>query len=510
MDPLNGHPYQHGEARPEEARGSSEAGLTAAILDAVDTLLVVLDRDGRVLRMNHACQTLTGYRLDEITGQTFWHVFFPPDESAQIRTSFFDLAQSIPQEGENNWHTKDGRRRLIAWSFTRVANNDGQTAYVIFAGTDMTGHEKTVLLQTARDNLQRVTTALLQHLTTLDDVLAIVCSAAIELTGASGSAVLLLEDERWLRVKNSSGYPRPALERLPIGESFAGLVMGQGKPLLLNNPREEMQAYHRNPDLQTLLAVPLYVDDSVMGALDVVNKAGGFTDEDIQAMQIFAGQAAIAIEHAQLHQQAERLAVIEERQRLARELHDSVTQALYSVTLYADATRMALSAGKKDVAATHLQELRNMAREAMMDMRLLIFELHPPVLEKEGLVTAVQTRLETVEARSGLHTALHVEGQETHLPLSLEEELYRIVQEALNNAVRHARAQQVTVEFLYADDGLCLTVRDDGQGFDPAVARQSGGLGLRGIEERVERIGGKLDVESTLAKGTALQVQVKR
>jgi signal transduction histidine kinase len=251
------------------------------------------------------------------------------------------------------------------------------------------------------------------------------------------------------------------------------------------------------------------VDDTILGALDVVNKPGGFTNEDIQVMQLFADQAAIAIEHAQLHQQAEKLAVIEERQRLARELHDSVTQALYSVTLYADATRMALSAGKQEVATEHLQELRNMAGEAMMDMRLLIFELHSPVLEKEGLVSAVQTRLETVEARSGLQTTLRVKGEEIRLPILIEEELYRIVQEALNNAVKHAKAQQVTIEFQYEDKHFCLAVRDNGSGFDPTSVRQSGGVGLRGIEERVQRIGGHLIIDSILEKGTILKVEIE-
>ncbi len=510
VDAAHTLPSKLKQEQPTGAQLKQKRHFAETILAAVDTLIVVLDRNGRITRINHACEKLTGYGNDEAQDQFFWSLFFPTEDAAQVCADFAELvAGQHAYEGENYWHTKDGRQRLISWSYTLPPEIDDAVEYVIISGTDITRQKKTALLQNARDNLQQVTTALLQHLTTLDDVLAIVCQAALELTGASGSAVLLLEDESWLHVKSSSGLPRPALERLPIGESFAGLVMGQGKPLLLNDPQREIQAYHRNPDLQTLLAVPLYVDDMVMGALDVVNKAGGFTDEDIQVMQLFADQAAIAIEHAQLHQQAEKLAVIEERQRLARELHDSVNQALYSVTLYADAARRALAAGKKDVAATHLRELRMMAREAMMDMRLLIFELHPPVLEKEGLVTAVQTRLEAVEARSGLRTALHVTGEEIHLPLSIEEELYRIVQEALNNAVRHARAQQVTVEFIFENDLLSLIVCDDGRGFDPAIAKQSGGLGLRGIEERAARIDGTLTVESALEEGTALQVQLK-
>ena len=106
-------------------------------------------------------------------------------------------------------------------------------------------------------------------------------------------------------------------------------------------------------------------------------------------MSVFANQAAMAIEHARLQQQAEQLAVLAERQRLARELHDSVTQSLYSVTLYANAAALALAAGKLDVTAGYLQELQETAQEGMRDMRLLIFQLHPPVLETEGLVAAL-------------------------------------------------------------------------------------------------------------------------
>jgi PAS domain S-box-containing protein len=484
------------ERRQVEADLQAERDFIGAILDTVDTLIIVLDQDGRIVRFNRACEELTGYSFAEVKHKQFWDLFLVPEEKPLVQAVFADLlAGHLPSESENYWVTKDGRRRLISWSNTALPHG-GVVEYVIGTGIDITEHKQTALLLNASKSLQRVTTALLQHLTTLDDVLGIVCTEALRLTGATGSAVLFQEDEKWLRVTSSSGTPAPILKRFPMGESFT-------------DPERQMQAYHRNPDLKTLLAVPLRVDETILGVLDVVNKPDGFTDEDVQVMQLFAAQAAIAIEHAQLHQQAEKLAVIEERQRLARELHDSVTQALYSVILYADATRMALSAGKQKVAAEHLQELRNMAREAMLDMRLLIFELHPPVLEKEGLMIAVRTRLETVEARSGLQTAFHVEGKEIRLPLSIEEELYRIVQEALNNAVKHAKAQQVAIEFLYEAERFCLEVRDDGIGFDPQIASQGGGMGLRGIEERVRRIGGQLTIESTQEEGTVLKVEIK-
>jgi PAS domain S-box-containing protein len=209
-----------------------------------------------------------------------------------------------------------------------------------------------------------------------------------------------------------------------------------------------------------------------------------------------------------LEEQAKEEAVAAERSRIARELHDSVTQALYSVTLYAEATRLALSAGKQDVAAENLRELHNMAREAMIDMRMLIFELHPPVLEEEGLVAALQARLAAVESRARLQTEIRVEG-ERRLPILVEEELFRIALEALNNVIKHANAQRVTVDLKFEDEGVCLEITDDGVGFDPVAARGSGGMGLQGIEERVLRIQGSFAIESDPGEGTTLRVTVQ-
>jgi PAS domain S-box-containing protein len=209
-----------------------------------------------------------------------------------------------------------------------------------------------------------------------------------------------------------------------------------------------------------------------------------------------------------LEVQVKEKAVAAERSRLARELHDSVTQALYSVTLYAEATRLALSAEKQGVAAENLRELHNIAREAMLEMRMLIFELHPPVLEDEGLVAALQARLASVESRARLQTEIRVEG-ERRLPLAVEEELFRIALEALNNVIKHANAQQVSVALKFDSQGICLEIVDDGVGFDPVAARESGGMGLPGIEERVQRIQGSFAVDSAPGDGTTLRVTVR-
>ena len=357
-----------------------------------------------------------------------------------------------------------------------------------------------------RESIHRTMAAMLQKLS-LDEVLEIVCSDARKLTKATGSAVLLLEDE-WLRVTLSNGTPSPVKARIPVMDSLAGVSIEQGKPFLVNDPSSQIHAYYRNPDLQSILIIPLFAEGTSIGVIDVINKPGGFSEDDIRILGLFADQAALAIENARLHQQAEQLAVTRERERIARDLHDSVTQTLYSLSLYVDATQKALQGDKTDKAQKHVRELRKLAREAMLDMRLLIFELHPPILQKEGLAVAVRTRLEAVESRSGIRTEYQVVN-ERRLPLSIEAELYHIAQEALTNVVKHSQADSVNVTLYYGKDRFKMKVQDNGIGFDPEKADEGGGMGLRGIKERVQRMNGKLHVESTPQKGTIIVVTVR-
>jgi signal transduction histidine kinase len=356
-------------------------------------------------------------------------------------------------------------------------------------------------------SLQRVTAALLQKLT-LNQVFEIVRHEARQLTGAVGGSIFLLEEESWLREASHDAELDLLAQRIPVSSTLTGQAVLSGKPMLVNDYASSV-AETRTPSQKTesLLAVPLQVEGNAIGALNVANKQGGFTEDDVRILGLLADVAAIAIESARLREKAERLAIVEERQWLARELHDSVTQAMYSVTLYAEAARMAMAAGKHEVATENLGELQVMAREALFDIRLLIFELHPPILEGQGLAAALQIRLAAVETRAGLQTQMKVGGGR-RLPLPLEEELYRIALEALNNVVKHAKAQHVTVHVEFDERRVLLEISDDGKGYDPAVARGGGGMGLRGMAERAQRINGRLEVVSAPGQGTLLKVEV--
>lgn len=368
-------------------------------------------------------------------------------------------------------------------------------------------HEETRERLAESRSLQQVTAALLQRLS-LEEVFEIVRREARHLTGAAGNGIYLLEEDSWLREVSDDAHADPRAKRIPVAGTYTGEAVRSGKPMLVND-YDGATVEARAPTLtpKSLLTVPLQIEGTIIGALNVANKPGGFTTDDVRILGHLADVAAIAIENARLRQRAERLAIVEERQWLARELHDSVTQALYSVTLYAEAARMALSAGKQDVAAENLRELQMMAREALFDIRLLIFELHPPILEGQGLASALQIRLAAVETRAGLQSEIRVEGGR-RLPLPIEEDLYRIALEGLNNVVKHARAQHVKVHLQFDDQRVCLEISDDGMGYDPVKARESGGMGLGGMEERAKRLNGRLEILSAPGKGTTLKVEV--
>jgi PAS domain S-box-containing protein len=257
------------------------------------------------------------------------------------------------------------------------------------------------------------------------------------------------------------------------------------------------------------LVVPLVVKKVQIGFLVLIHRKANYYGRSAREMaQMFANHVAIAIQNAQLYHRAQASAVLEERNRLARELHDSVAQALYSISLYANASRKAMLAEKMDAVDKHLTELQRLSSEAVADMRLLIFELRPPVLEEEGLVEAIRTRLDSVETRSGILVDFYVDG-EVRLNKAVETELYRVTLEALNNILKHAQATQIVVNISSDERRFNLTIQDDGKGFDASIFEKGGGVGIRNMQERVQKIGGVVRVDTAPGRGTTILIEVE-
>ena len=267
--------------------------------------------------------------------------------------------------------------------------------------------------------------------------------------------------------------------------------------------REPAYAY-----IRAALIVPLTHKEQATGLLALTSsEVGAFTAHHAELAQVIANQAAIAIENARLYEQAQALAALEERQKLARELHDSVSQALYGIALGAHSARTALQRDPEHVAEP-LNYVLSLAEAALSEMRALIFELRPESLEQEGLVSALTKQGKALEARHELRVHLDL-CEEPDLPLPVKQELYRIAQEAMHNTVKHARARNVDLRLSQTSEAVLLHVRDDGVGFDPRGAFP-GHLGLHSMRERVSNLGGTLQIESAPGAGTALRAQVPR
>ncbi|OGO15667.1 MAG: hypothetical protein A2Y93_06705 [Chloroflexi bacterium RBG_13_68_17] len=391
------------------------------------------------------------------------------------------------------------------------------------------GHEESERRRRVAEGLREVL-AVLNSEQPLQDILDFIVHQACQLLGSEASAILQpRRADGPLEFGSTCGLDpeMTAALSIPIGQGIAGRAMAERRPVVVPDilgavgapapgkdwPSEaEWSVVRGFAELyHTVLALPLIARDEARGALVLYyRERRSFSEEDLDLARGVAHQAALAIESARLREQAEHVAATAERTRLARELHDSVTQSLYSVTLYGEAAARLLTNGRTQEAAEHLRELRDTAQEALREMRLLIFQLRPPALEKSGLVGALQARLEAVELRGGTQAELSVEGAEqiARVSLAVQEEIYHIAQEAMNNVLRHAKSEHIWLRLAYDGAGIDLEVRDDGGGFLPAAAGAGGGLGLPGMRERADRIDATLDINSRPGGGTRIRLRV--
>ena len=353
-----------------------------------------------------------------------------------------------------------------------------------------------------------------------DAVLEQLADASRDLTGARYAAIGVPDDEGGFAKFVPSGMSDKqwdALGELPRTHGLLGAMLETPKPYRTPNiqtdPRfEGWPAAH--PNMTTFLGVPIVSRGEILGAFYLTNKqtngrkASEFTEDDQRLIETLAAHAAVALEHAMLYERSRELSVVEERNRLARDLHDSVTQTLFSLSLTADSAA-ALADADASAAREQIRRVRELAQHAMQEMRSLVFELRPGDVETDGLVPTLRKHVDVLRHVYGKDVRLAVR-RECRLPPRVEKELFRVVQEALNNAIQHADADELAVEVDMLDGHARLCVRDSGVGFDPDEARRrSRRLGLVSMEERARELGGTLALESEPGRGTTVTVEVR-
>jgi PAS domain S-box-containing protein len=255
---------------------------------------------------------------------------------------------------------------------------------------------------------------------------------------------------------------------------------------------------------RSVLAVPLNVKGEVYGNICLYYRSPRtFTAEDRELAVAFADQAALAIENERLREQAERSAVAAERSRLARDLHDAVTQTLFSTSLIAEVLPILWKRNQEE-GERRLAELRELTRGALAEMRTLLLELRPSALAEASLPDLLHQLAEAATGRARLPVTLHVSG-EGEIPVEVKVAFYRIAQEALNNVTKHSLATSATIELIQLPEVIQLSVQDNGRGFD-VDGSPAGRLGLNIMRERAEAIEATLSIESEIGKGTRVEV----
>lgn len=303
-----------------------------------------------------------------------------------------------------------------------------------------------------------------------------------------------------------------AIGDLPRTHGVLGDLMHDPTPVRMADVHDHPHFWgwpDTHPNMRSYLGVPIVMGEEILGAIYLNNKAGGgeFTADDEDVIKLLAAHAAIALNNARLYERSRELTIVEERNRLARELHDAVAQTLFSVRLTADA---AASLVQRDPARAEaeIRRLAALSAEAIAELRAVIFELRPAELADDGLVVTLRKHVDVLRRAHAVDVTFETDADRPLEP-DLEASLFRIAQEALNNALRHAQPQRVAVRLQLRAPGAVLEVYDDGRGFDvAAVRRRSRRLGLTSMEERAAAVGGALAVESVPGAGTTVRVSV--
>ncbi|MFC4332470.1 GAF domain-containing sensor histidine kinase [Streptomyces andamanensis] len=375
--------------------------------------------------------------------------------------------------------------------------------------------------QGPRSGLGAVSAALLamsRHLE-VRDVLKTIVASARELLDAQYAALGVPDDHGGFAqfvVDGVSEEQWRAIGPLPRQHGILAAMLHQTESERLADVRTDPRfggwpAAH--PEMSDFLGLPIRDGDEVIGALFLANKrcprpAGGcgFTEEDEELLALLAQHAAIALTNARLYERSRELTIAEERSRLAHELHDAVSQKLFSLRLTAQAAA-ALVDRDPVRAKGELHQVAVLAAEAADELRAAVVELRPAALDEDGLVATLRTQIQVLDRAHSARVTFTARGFRA-LPAAQEEAVLRVAQEALHNALRHSGAAHVDVTLDRRGPGAVLRVTDDGTGFDPRTVRRAGRhLGLVSMRDRASGTGGTLTVESAPGKGTTIEME---
>jgi len=501
------------------------ARLHQQVFDELPDGVVVTTLDGHVLAVNPALCRMLGCARDELIGLPLSAFLALPDEDDS--TPVLEAIRQGPAVSLNLVR-KDGTPVSVELRSARFDHDTGP--HLLITMRDVTEqlqryqrlirneHEKRLIAEGLRGILD-----VLNSERPAGEILEYILVEAQRLLKAGAVAIFRLRDEggaQVLDLEAARALPADYVARMqvPLGVGAIGTAVAEHRPIYVPDMRSVLPAYEqlgdrRRYDLllnlmkryRAVLAVPLWMRDEMYGSLVLYYAEPlDLATEDIELASAFGDQVALAIANARLRQQFEQAATLAERQRLARELHDAVTQTLFSANLIAEVLPQLLQENP-DEFYQRVADLRRLTRGALAEMRTLLLELRPGALLETPLRDLVRQLVEAITGRTRLDVQFTAEGGQHVYPAEIQMALYRIAQEALHNVVKHARARTLRVALTTRPALVRLTVEDDGQGFDPQDVPPDH-FGLPIMRERAASIGAALDITSQWNGGTRVSV----
>jgi len=494
---VGGHGLPEGYAAAFNTVLTSGVNLLAQ--EAVEERRPVVVRDMREKLLNMPSYAPLHKYMDQVSWDTVVAVpMLYHDQVTGILFSYHPPTRNI-EDGEITFHTAIADQAIVAIENARLYEQAQQT-------TSMTAALAQIASRVAFGG-------------SLEDMLDDLCQHVVKATGAMGSIVTLFDPaSKATRIAGTHGLPEGYAEAMDhvlssgvqtltnmAASSHQPVVLGDIRRIILSSPDyAPLHRFMHDVKWDTIVAVPMLYSDTPLGVLLSYHPPTRKIEEAELALHTaIANQAAVAVQNALLLTEVQGKAALEERQKLARELHDSVSQAIFSISLQARTAQTLLQRDPTRVEEP-LRHITSLSQAAMAEMRALIFELRPESLESEGLITALNKQASALSARHSIQVEAQLCDEP---PISLEQKqaVYRIAQEALHNTIKHARASQVNINLQCDEQSLTLEVADNGSGFDPS-GNFPGHLGLKSMRERAARLGGTLQIESSRGQGTSLRL----
>ena len=498
--------------------------------------IAIASPNGVLEQANRAFQELLGYSEVELQNMPYQDLVYPDDRDAAEND--FDLlsqGQRRTYEGEIRYLQKDGKPVWVARSVSVLQDENGEIQHTFGMFSDISNRKKQEAeLRRYSENLEELVAARTRELERSREQL-IILNRSSQVVNAAGLDL----EQVYIAIRAAAAWLVPAEvfslclvdqdagqcedvfladgdQRLPgsshlLAGSFVEAMLVDETSLKVddfqsNSPKDKYLGWvGKFPGIRSGIAVLLRGKKDVFGVLSVQSyQPQAYQDTDQSILESFATHVAITLENIQLYQQAEKSAVLEERQRLARDLHDSVTQLLYSMALMSGGWVTKARQGQLLDPAERFGQIEELSLQALKEMRLLIHQLNPSILGEVGLLQAVQNRLNAVEKRVNVDAQLRLEGDFPVISPIVEEELYFIIQEALNNALRHAHATKTQVVIRANERQLHIRIEDDGRGYD--LSQPSSGMGSTTMRARSSAIGASIQAASQPGQGTKVTI----